>query len=217
MRGVRSPLAPLSLPCISCPKSWAMRPSRAVRGLQMFACPPPQRPRPKTPAARKEVLASARTLAEELDGPRAALPEGLRIGLLRLLLVLYRVWDPRPETERAPEVQAGRLGRVMPALRLAYAGGTHRVALVEAAAACGLTPSHFDQVFRDAMGLTFARFEVRRRLVSASRLLTDRDLPVEAIAHRTGFTDASHLHRRFREVYGCTPGQYRAKVQGADQ
>jgi AraC-like DNA-binding protein len=185
--------------------------------MQMFACPPEARPRPSNEAERKEVLVAAQMLTDDLRGRQPALSEGLRIGLLRLLLVLYRMWRSRQGGVATGEPRAGRLARVMPAVNLAYSGGSHRVTLSEAATVCGLTQSHFDQVFRDIMGIPFARFEVRRRLVTASRLLIDRDLPVEAIARRTGFSDASHLHRRFLEVYGCTPGQYRAKAKGADQ
>ena len=184
--------------------------------LHMFACPPAQRPQPRTEAERAEVLRAAEELRREVETGGPALAEGLRIGLLRLLLELYRSWKLRAQGNEVGR-PAGRLGRIMPAVNLAYASAARRVGLREAAQACGLTPSHFDQVFRETMGTPFARFEVRRRLVRASRLLTDREVPVEAVAQRTGFTDASHLHRRFAEVYGCTPGQYRAKAQGAEE
>jgi AraC-like DNA-binding protein len=48
------------------------------------------------------------------------------------------------------------------------------------------------------------------RLSAARSLLTARpQLPVNVIAHRCGFVDASHFSRRFRATYGVSPAQYR--------
>ena len=48
------------------------------------------------------------------------------------------------------------------------------------------------------------------RLAAARSLLTEqRQLPVNAIAHRCGFADASHFSRRFRSAHGISPTQYR--------
>jgi AraC family transcriptional regulator, transcriptional activator FtrA len=40
-------------------------------------------------------------------------------------------------------------------------------------------------------------------------LLETTTLGIETIAHRTGFTSADNLRRRFRDRYGLTPSQYR--------
>ncbi|MFF3411654.1 helix-turn-helix transcriptional regulator [Streptomyces sp. NPDC002742] len=48
------------------------------------------------------------------------------------------------------------------------------------------------------------------RLTAARSLLTVRPLlPVNVVAHRCGFADASHYSRRFRSADGVTPTQYR--------
>ena len=182
--------------------------------LRLFACPPDKRPRPRTDNTRTDILAAARMLIEEVEARPPAFAEGLRIALLRLLLLLYRAWDCRQSALAGTDQRTGRIGQIMPALNLLFSAGARRVSLTEAAAACGLTESYFDQRFRATMGMPFARFEIRERLVSATRLLANGRLSVEAIAHEIGFVDASHLHRRFAEVYGCTPGQYRAGTRG---
>lgn len=40
-------------------------------------------------------------------------------------------------------------------------------------------------------------------------LHTDR--PIEAIAEDTGFCDASHLSRKFRKLFGKSPGSFRKR------
>jgi AraC-like DNA-binding protein len=104
----------------------------------------------------------------------------------------------------------------MPAVELVHSSPFRRVDLQRAAAACGFQRSYFDGVFRDTMGLPFSRYELRTRLSHAARLLAGADSPVAAVAEETGFVDASHFHRRFAEVYGCTPGEYRRRTADAD-
>lgn len=43
-----------------------------------------------------------------------------------------------------------------------------------------------------------------------------RDEPIGALAHRLGFSDASHLSRSFRKRYGMTPREYR-RLRRADR
>jgi AraC-like DNA-binding protein len=60
------------------------------------------------------------------------------------------------------------------------------------------------------MGVSFGRFDLRRRLVEASRLLLSSGESVQSIAERCGFTDRSHLLRMFRRQYGKTPTEFRS-------
>jgi AraC family transcriptional regulator of arabinose operon len=48
------------------------------------------------------------------------------------------------------------------------------------------------------------------RLREAARLLRRPDLSVDAAAARAGFTSRSHFSRAFRQMFGKTPGDYRA-------
>ncbi|MEO5686650.1 MAG: helix-turn-helix domain-containing protein [Burkholderiaceae bacterium] len=52
---------------------------------------------------------------------------------------------------------------------------------------------------------------VGRRIERAAALLRSRRPPsLEEVARVTGHASASHLVRRFKAVWGMTPGQYRA-------
>lgn len=54
-------------------------------------------------------------------------------------------------------------------------------------------------------------YVMSQRVIKARAALAERDPiePIGSIAHRLGFSDASHLSRVFRERYGMTPSQYR--------
>jgi AraC family transcriptional activator of tynA and feaB len=61
------------------------------------------------------------------------------------------------------------------------------------------------------------RYVLRRRLENCRRDLTSQaaaDLSTGEITFRWGFNDLAHFSRRFKQVYGCSPGEYRAGRDG---
>lgn len=77
------------------------------------------------------------------------------------------------------------------------------------AAAARLTPNHFSTLFRQHTGETFQQFLTARRVAHAKLLLRDLSLNVAEVALRSGFTDAGYFARRFKQLTGATPSQWR--------
>lgn len=186
-----------------------------ISWLSIFSAPPDQRPRATTPEMREEALAIAHRLRHEMRERRRRWLTAVRLGLLQLLLLVSRDWEPRDHLGRSNVVRTGSLAKVLPAVRLVYSHPTRRLSLAEAAAACGLSVSQFGYVFRRVMGLSFGKFCMRARLAYVAELLLTTELPVESIAGQAGFSDASHLHHAFAKAYGCTPAKYRSDGQRA--
>lgn len=68
---------------------------------------------------------------------------------------------------------------------------------------------HFLRMFRDATGVTPARFLSAVRLAHAKRLLRATDLNISDISVRVGYNSTGSFTRRFTESVGCSPAQYR--------
>lgn len=83
------------------------------------------------------------------------------------------------------------------------------VRLATAARNIGVSASHLAHVFRRQTGVRFTDFVLRARVEAAKRLLRETDTPIDVIAERTGFYDASHFSRRFRHDTGHGPGAHR--------
>ncbi len=177
--------------------------------LSMFTASPSRRPRVTSAAARRQVKAIGSDLYREINQQAAGWSVAVRMNLVRLLIALHREWTPDSADAAHATEQANHLTRVIPALTLVNSRPGRRVTWREAARVCNLSPSRFNSLFRQALGLTFERFCLQSRLHYAAHLLLSTDLPVEAIADQTEFADASHLHRTFRKHYGCRPGEYR--------
>ncbi|VGO23559.1 response regulator transcription factor [Pontiella sulfatireligans] len=65
-------------------------------------------------------------------------------------------------------------------------------------------------------GLTPAKMIWNVRLKKAAALLASSELRVTDIAYDVGFSDAAHFSRYFKQFYGMSPSEYRAKQTSPD-
>jgi len=74
-----------------------------------------------------------------------------------------------------------------------------------------MSPRTFYRQFKEATGMTPARFITASRLDSARRLLEESPLAIKVIAGRCGFSDAERMRRNFHRHYGVSPDDYRRR------
>jgi AraC-like DNA-binding protein len=170
--------------------------------LSPFSVPPDQRP-VVPPPRRAEMVALSRRFAKSPS------PVWRRVLLMEMLLLLNECWKKTPAANRLPATSYSRINK---AVELVFAN-QRMLTAQEAARACQMSRNHFNRVFEELMGLSFARFALRYRLSSAAAQLLRTDLPVKSVAAEWGFTDASHLHHCFLKHYGCSPQVYRKTRQ----
>lgn len=73
-----------------------------------------------------------------------------------------------------------------------------------------LSASHFSRLFKAEMGVTFIEYLTKYRLDQSKRLIKMTALPIEVIANKTGFTNASYFATTFKRMEGKTPTEYRS-------
>lgn len=81
----------------------------------------------------------------------------------------------------------------------------------EFASALSITPGHLSRICRAATGESASRHIEATRMTEARRLLAFTRLPVAEIGYRLGFGDPTYFSRRFRNLTGETPSNYRAR------
>jgi len=77
------------------------------------------------------------------------------------------------------------------------------------AAELGMSESRFSRFFRRATGNTFTDFVNLVRVNRACQLLMDTDRQVTRICYDVGFNNVANFNRRFREIKGMTPSEFR--------
>jgi len=73
----------------------------------------------------------------------------------------------------------------------------------------GMSESQFSRFFRRSTGNTFTDFVKRVRVNRACQLLMETDRAVTHICYEVGFNNVANFNRRFLEVKGMTPSEFR--------
>jgi AraC family transcriptional regulator len=89
------------------------------------------------------------------------------------------------------------------------------IALVDLAAVVGLSVSHFNVLFREAVGLSPHQYLIRRRIERAKEMLSEGKLSISQIATESGFAHQSHLARHMRRMLGVGPKALRKQCENA--
>lgn len=109
--------------------------------------------------------------------------------------------------EAAPESADGALAVVLSEID----AHPESVTLGELAARYSYSPSYLSELIHERCGRTFGELVRERRMERAAMLLRATSLPVAEVARRVGYAGTSNFHRAFRERYGCSPAELRAK------
>lgn len=72
-----------------------------------------------------------------------------------------------------------------------------------------LSPSRFVHLFKDQIGESLMQVLTSMRLKQGARLLIATKLPIRNIAEEVGFPDTYYFSRKFKRMYGVTPGEFR--------
>jgi AraC family transcriptional regulator len=151
-------------------------------------------------------LAQIARMAVDPNGP--ATPLFLESMLLAVHRHLRATYEGRPET--VPLTRGGlapwQEARVKEYIEAHLQAGP---GLLELAALCKLSVSHFGRAFKTSTGMTPHRWLVARRLARARDLMLRTGATLADIAQCCGFADQSHLAREFRRLEGVSLGAWR--------
>jgi len=76
-----------------------------------------------------------------------------------------------------------------------------------------LSSSRLSHLFKRDTGCSLHRFLTQCRLDQAATLLQRTDTPVKEISYSVGYSHPPSFARAFRNRFGCSPNDYRAKVR----
>ncbi|MCC8043941.1 MAG: AraC family transcriptional regulator [Clostridiales bacterium] len=84
-----------------------------------------------------------------------------------------------------------------------------RISLEQGAEIMHMSPKYFSSFFVKTFLVSFTQYINHYRVDQACVLLKTTDLPIMEIAFETGFENFSYFIRKFKEIRGCTPKEYR--------
>jgi AraC-like DNA-binding protein len=87
------------------------------------------------------------------------------------------------------------------------------ISMSDVAAELGMSESRFSRFFRRATGNNFTDFVNRVRINRACQLLMESERLVTHICFEVGFNNVANFNRRFLEIKGMTPSEFRRQAE----
>jgi AraC family transcriptional regulator len=141
-------------------------------------------------------------------------PESLVLSALRHAIAIFVLGATGAESH----AQAGEHPIVTAALRLVHlrwrSGRAEDISLAELARAAKKSRGHVVRVFREELGVTPHEALALLRMSRAQTLLSRTNLAVGEVAEQCGFDNPFHFSRRFHELSGFSPREFRKRVAG---
>lgn len=75
-----------------------------------------------------------------------------------------------------------------------------------------LCKDHFTRLFKQETGQTPTNYIIRKKMEKARLMLATQDMPAKGIAYGLGYDDYSYFIRAFKKTVGCTPQEYKIKL-----
>jgi AraC family transcriptional regulator len=94
--------------------------------------------------------------------------------------------------------------RITQVLDLIASSSDLRLSLERVAASVFLSPSRFQHLFKQQVGLAYRRYILWRKVTRAMVVIA-RERTLLAAAQEAGFADAAHLTRTFQQMFGLPP------------
>lgn len=94
------------------------------------------------------------------------------------------------------------------------ANATASFSMSELSQRSGMSESQFSRYFRRATGNTFTDFVNRLRIARACQLLMETDRYISNVCYDCGFNNVANFNRRFLEIKGMTPKEFRRQGEG---
>lgn len=128
--------------------------------------------------------------------------------LNRLFEILFCHFTALPKSP-ATRIQLRTQVRVQKMLDYMYTHYAEPITLADISEAASVSRSEAARCFHEYMDCSPVEALIRYRLQTAHILLHDPSLTVQEISLACGFRSANYFGRKFRQLYGCTPGQVR--------
>jgi AraC-like DNA-binding protein/quercetin dioxygenase-like cupin family protein len=74
---------------------------------------------------------------------------------------------------------------------------------------------YFCKFFKRVIGCTFTKYLLSIRIDKAKELLLTENINITAIAYRVGFENLSYFFRKFKELTGLSPKEFRYEIKGS--
>ena len=89
--------------------------------------------------------------------------------------------------------------------------------LRQVAHAIGCNSSYISRIMKQELGISFKDFLTRLRISQAVRLMEDRELSINQIAEKVGYSNQHYFSAAFKNCQGMSPSEFRKNMLQIDR
>lgn len=71
-----------------------------------------------------------------------------------------------------------------------------------------ISAKYLSKLFKEELGITYTEYITSRRMERAKALIERNNMTIEQVAATVGYGTTAYFIKKFKEMYGCTPGSY---------
>lgn len=149
----------------------------------------------------------AERLIGEIEGKHDMCTDAINALLQLLLIAAFRAY-------LTPHIPLQYGGSVISAAVVFI--NTHYTEPLSLPALCAqlhISVSHFTSLFKASTGFTFVEYLNHVRIQHAANLLDNAGMRVSEVAEAVGFSNFSYFSKKFKEIRGVSPLQYRFQIR----
>lgn len=128
-------------------------------------------------------------------------------------VLLMRETGRRAHAIAGPNMDQTRIDQIVTYIHLYY---RNKLALADLANSANISQGECCRLFARTVGATPIEYLNRYRISQAQLMLRDTHSSILQIAQETGFPSINHFINLFKRFTGCTPREYRTRIQQAD-
>ena len=140
-------------------------------------------------------------------------PAGFELSVREIMSRFFLLLLDETEEIRALEKKGNERDqeRMKQMLQYIYNNYSEPVGLEEIAAAAGISPRECTRCFNRSISKPPVRFLIEYRAQMAAMRLERTDDSISSVAEQCGFVSDSYFGKIFKDIYSCTPREYRKK------
>jgi len=131
----------------------------------------------------------------------------------RFEITMQTLFQHISDTKRENECFSGRFAKIKAYLDNSFSEPT--LSAESVAERFNITRGHLSKTFKEEAGVTYIEYVTQLRIQEAKRRLKETNDSIQTILESVGYHDAASFHRKFKQITGQTPMQYRESCNSA--
>lgn len=107
------------------------------------------------------------------------------------------------------DTEKGNVRELRKAIRFIKENYSRPITTTQIAAEANLNATYFGHLFKQKTGMNLLDYVTNYRITVAKELLLETDIPISEVAEKSGFRDQRYFSKRFKQLTGKTPREYR--------